>query len=99
MLSIVFVDAKEPTIHYNQESIGKEYRMQFVKQIVVAVLVPEEGQDNSIDSHMPGLVNLIAIRDSESDIYFVKLKKHSELQTLYQLGGQAAAGVRDPLPK
>ena len=50
---------------------------------MIAVLVPEEGQDNSIHSHMPGLVNLKAIRDSAEDIYFVKLKKHSELQTLY----------------
>ena len=70
-----------------------------MKQIVIAVLVPEEGQDNSIESHMPGLVNLKAIRQSENEIYFAKLKKHSELQTLYQLGGQAAAGVPNPLPK
>jgi len=73
--------------------------MEFVTQIMVAVLVPEEGQDNSIESHMPGLVNLKALRGSENEIYFVKLKKHSELQTLYQLGGQAAAGVANPLPK
>ena len=73
--------------------------MEFVTQIMVAVMVPEEGQDNSIESHMPGLVNLKALRDSENEIYFAKLKKHSELQTLYQLGGQAAAGVASPLPK
>ena len=79
IISIVFVDAKEPTINLNQERIGKEHRTKYVKQILIAVLVPEEGQDNSIKSNMAGLVNLKSLRDSESDIYFIKLKKHSEL--------------------
>ena len=97
IISLLFIDAKVE--EDNQINIGKEYNMKYVKQIIVAVLIPEEGQDNSIDSHMPGLVNLKAIRQSEHEIYFTKLKKHSELQTLYQLGGQAAAGVSNPLPK
>ena len=85
IISIVFVDARKPE---TVDLVGPEISLDFVKQYTIGVLLQEDGMDNSIDGSLPGLVGLWQKRKPLNTIYFMKLPRGSEIQTLYQLGGQ-----------
>jgi hypothetical protein len=80
IISIIFVDARKAL---PKEMLVAEKPIQFVKQIMIGVLIEEDGANNSIHQTLPGLVNLISKRKSAQPIYFIKCKNDSELQTLY----------------
>ena len=61
--------------------------MDHVAQYIIAVFLDEDASDNSIDGRLEGLVNLRTRRKPTNEIYFKKLSRNDELQTLYQLGG------------
>lgn len=64
------------------KNIEKEEPIEFVNQITISTLVSQEGQNNNISdsTRFPGLKGLKSLRNN---LYFVKLRKDDEFQTLY----------------
>ena len=100
MISLIFVDARNG--QNNAQIVPEEY-IQYVKQYTIGIFLAEDASDNSIDGVLPGLVGLRARRQSANDIYFRRLGRNDELQTLYQLGGQGVGstnlGMHNAMPR
>lgn len=52
-------------------------------QYTIGIFLSEDASDNSIDGVLPGLVGLRDRRRASRDIFFKKLGRNDELQTLY----------------
>ena len=62
-------------------------------QYTIGIFISEDASDNSTEGTLPGLVGLRQKRNSANQIYFKKLSRKDELQTLYQLGGSGVGGT------
>lgn len=96
IISVIFVDARRPDY---LEDLEPEVFVEHVDQYVVAVYLEEDGRESRVDGSLPGLVGLRAKRQPSNPIYFKRLGRNDEFQSLYQLGGSADLPLHQKLPR